>query len=230
MAKYEQRLKAREMRKEGISIITIAKKLQVTKGSVSLWCRDIILTQAQNEQLVKNKGLSYMNGRRMGAETNRKKKQDAIKEADSWGKKLINNISNKELLLISVALYWCEGSKTDTTSSLMFVNSDPNMILIMKKFLIQGLKVKPEDLVCAIQINKIHEERIQKVLIFWKKLLELKNSQIRKPYFVNTKVSKIYENYDTYFGVCRLFVRRSKYLKYKMLGLIKALNDKILSG
>ncbi len=230
MAKYQQRIKAREMRKEGISILTIAKKLAVTKGSVSLWCRDIILTQEQNERLVKNKGLSYMNGRRMGAETNRKKKIDAIKTADDWGEAQIKSLSKRELLLVSMALYWCEGSKTDSTSGFMFVNSDPEMILIMKKFLISVMQVDPEDIVCCIQINRIHENRIHKVLIFWKKLLELKSSQIRKPYFVNTKVNKVYENYDKYYGVCRLFVRRSKYLKYQTLGLIKAFKKEILSA
>ena len=67
-------------------------------------------------------------------------------------------------------------------------------------------------------------------MIFWKKLLELKNSQMRKPYFINTKVNKVYENYENYYGVCRLLVRRGKYLKYKMLGLIKAFRNELLSG
>ena len=112
----------------------------------------------------------------------------------------------------------------------MFVNSDPEMILLMNNFLVDVMDVLQEDIVCCIQINRIHEQRIKKVLIFWKKLLGLKGSQIRKPYFVNTKVNKVYENYDTYFGVCRLFVRRSKNLKYKMVGLIKALKNQILSA
>ncbi|KKR32082.1 MAG: hypothetical protein UT65_C0009G0010 [Parcubacteria group bacterium GW2011_GWF2_39_8b] len=228
MAKYEQKLKARVMRKEGISIITIAKKLGVTKGSVSLWCRDILLTPEQVEKLKGQKGSAM--GRWLGAESNRKKKRDAIEQADDWGKAQIRNISKRELLLISTALYWCEGSKMDSSSSFMLVNSDPDMILIMKKFLLSVLKVKKEDLVCGIQINRMHENRIHRVLIFWKKLLELKGSQIRKPYFVNTKVHKVYENYDKYYGVCRLFVRKSKHLKYKILGLIRALKSEILSA
>src|SRR3989338_6561667 len=98
----------------------------------------------------------------------------------------------------------------------------------MKFFLTQIVKVSPEDIFVRIPINRIHESRIEKVLIFWQKMLDLKSSQIRKPYFVNTKVNKVYENYDKYYGVCRLIVRRSKHLKYKMLGLIKALKNEIL--
>src|SRR3989338_1310963 len=201
MAKYDKRIKARAMRKNGISIIVIARKLAVSKSSVSLWCRDIILTEEQSKKLVKNKGVSLTTGQRMGAETNRKKKTDVIKTSDVFGKRIIKKISKRELLFISTAFYWCEGSKTDSTSTFIFVNSDPDIILIMKK-----------------------------VLIFWKKLLKLKSYQIRKPYFVNTKVNKGYENYDRYYGVCKLFVRRGKHLKYRMLGLIKAMKNDILSG
>lgn len=228
MAKYDKRLKARTMRKEGISIIVIAKELDVSKGSVSLWCRDILLTSEQVEKLRKQKGSAM--GRWMGAESNRKKKIDAINEANAWGEQHVKKISDRELLLISMALYWCEGAKTDSTSSFMFVNSDPEMILIMKFFLVQVVKVSPEDIFVRIQINRMHESRIETVLIFWKKLLELKSSQIRKPYFVNTKVNKVYENYDKYYGVCRLLVRNSKHLKYKMLGLIKALKNETMSA
>jgi len=230
MAKYDKRIKARAMRKNGISIIVIARRLAVSKSSVSLWCRDIILTEEQSKKLVKNKGVSLTTGQRMGAETNRKKKTDVIKTSDVFGKRIIKKISKRELLLISTAFYWCEGSKTDSTSTFIFVNSDPDMILIMKKFLIYVMEVPLEDIVCSIQINRMHENRIKKVLIFWKKLLKLKSYQIRKPYFVNTKVNKVYENYDRYYGVCRLFVRRGKHLKYRMLGLIKAMKNDILSG
>lgn len=229
MAKYEDRIKARLMRKDGMSIIVIAKELGVSKSSVSLWCGDIILTAEQFEKLRKNMGVSFKYGQRIAAQVNKQKKLDAIEEADIWGKNLVKKISSRELLLIATALYWSEGSKTDSTSTLMFINSDPNMILLMKKFLIQAMGVKSEDIVCGIQINRVHEKRIKKVLSFWQNLLKLRYSQIRKPYFVNTKISKVYENYEDYYGVCRLLVRKSKNLKYKMLGLIKAMKSNVLS-
>ena len=228
MAKYDKRIKARIMRKEGISIIVIARDLNVSKSAVSLWCRDILLNFEQIEKLKKQKG-SVM-GRWMGAESNRKKKRDAINDANNWGKQHIKKISKRELLLIATALYWSEGSKSERTSGFIFVNSDPEMILVMKLFLVNVLHIPSEEIVCSIQINRIHERRIDVVLNFWKKLLNLQNSQFRKPYYVNTKVSKVYDNYDNYYGICRLVVRRGMNLKYRMLGLIKSMKDNILSG
>ncbi len=230
MAKYELRLKARKMRKSGESIVVISRNLNASKSIVSLWCRDITLTSSQIEKLRKNKGISVSTGQRMGAETNKKKKSASISIANEWARNLIKKVAKRDLALIASALYWCEGSKTDTTSTFIFVNSDPQMILFMRNFLVSVMGVSQEDIVCGIQINKIHEQRIGTVLIFWKKLLNLDNSQIRKPYFVNTKVSKIYDNYDTYFGVCRLFVRKGKQVKYKMLGLIESLKRESMSG
>ena len=228
MAKYAQRIKARHMRGGGISIIVIARKLGISKSSVSKWCRDIILTEEQFEKLRKNRGISLKTGQRMGAETNKNKRLHAIKMAEDWGKKLIKKISKREILLIAAALYWSEGSKSDRTSGFIFVNSDPEMVLVMKLFLVNVLHIPSEDIVCSIQINRVHEKRIKTVLSFWKKLLHLKKSQFRKPYYVDTKINKIYDNYENYYGICRLVVRRGMNLKYKMLGLIKAVKDDIL--
>lgn len=230
MSKYDKRLEARVMRGKGVSIIVIARELGVSKSSASKWCRDIILTEEQFKKLRENSERAAKYGQRMGAETNKNKKLKAIREAEIWGGELVNNISNRELLLIATALYWSEGSKSDSTSGFIFVNSDPEMILVMKLFLTNVLNIASEEIVCSVQINRIHEVRINTVLSFWKKLLDLQNSQIRKPYYVNTKVNKVYENYENYYGICRLVVRKGKNLKYRMLGLIKALKGDILSG
>jgi len=230
MAKYKERIQARAMRGKGISIIVIARKLLVSKSTVSNWCNDIALTKEQYQKLEKNKYISLTKGQRMGAEVNKNKRLTAISEARLYGKRIIKNISKRELLLIVTALYWCEGSKSQRTSGFMFVNSDPEMICVVKQFLIHNLDIPVEDIVCSIQINRIHEPRIKIILSFWKNLLGLSKEQLRKPYYVDTKVSKIYDNYDSYYGICRLSVRRGMNLKYRMLGLIQSMKSEILSG
>lgn len=230
MSKYKERLIARKMRTNGYSINVISDKLKISKSTVSLWCRDIILTEDQITKLNKNKGISQTNGQRMGSVTNRNKKIKTILDSEKWAREKIQNISQRDLLFIGVSLYWSEGSKTESTSTLLFSNSDPEMIIMMKKFLIEIMGVKKEDIACRIQINITHRKRIAEVLNFWKKVLGLPSGQIRKPYFVKTKVKKVYENYDNYFGVCRLFVLRGKWSKYKILGLIKATKKGIMSA
>jgi transcriptional regulator with XRE-family HTH domain len=230
MSKFVEKLKAREMRRKGKSLLEISRKLNVSKSTVSKWCEDIMLSEIQVTTLLNNRNELLTRGRMMGAMVNKKKKQGVISRANTFGEKVIKKISKKELVLIATALYWAEGSKSESTSRFMFINSDPDMILLMKKFLISTMDVPPEDIVCSVQINKIHEERIDVVLNFWKNLLILPEEQMRKPYFVNTKATKVYENYNNYFGVCRLIVSKSSQLKYKMNGLIKALKRETLSA
>lgn len=225
MSKYEKRLKARSLRKSGESIILIAKKLGVSKSSVSLWCNDITLTPEQIEKLVKNKGVAWSSGKRIGSIVNHQKKVRAIKNAEDEGVKIIGRITKRELMLVATALYWSEGSKSDGTSTFLFVNSDPKMVYFMKKYMKDILKVSDEDIMCRIQINQVHSGRIKTVLNFWQNLLKLEKHQIKKPYFVKTNLNKVYANHDEYFGVCRLFIKRGKDQKYKMLGQIKALKS-----
>ncbi len=230
MSKYDKRLIAHEMRRKGISISVIAKEPGVSKSTASKWCLDIPLTEEQKKNLLQNSSIGAKRGQQLGAETNKKKRSDAIKEADAWGMDTVSKISSREALLIATDLYWSEGAKSDSTSRFVFANSDPEMILLMKNILIRVMGIQKNDIVCTIQINRIHEPRIETVLNFWKKLLKLEDSQLRKPYYVNTKLSKIYENHDNYYGVCRLIVRKSKPLKYKILGLIKGVRRGIMSA
>lgn len=51
MAKSKERNKAIEFRRKDESIKRIAKILNVSKGSVSLWCADIELAQKQTKKL-----------------------------------------------------------------------------------------------------------------------------------------------------------------------------------
>ena len=228
MSKYELKEKARELRKSGFPINQIKDELKLSKSTVSFWCRDIVLTKEQYKKIKKEHIFKTQKGRLIGAQMNKNKRLNAIKEADILGKKLIKKISKRELLLIATALYWSEGSKSERTSGFIFVNSDPEMILLMKLFLVNILNIPKKDIVCSIQINRIHEKRIKIVLNFWKKLLNLPDNQFRKPYYVNTKVSKIYQNYENYYGICRLLVRKGMNLKYRMLGLIKAVKGDVL--
>ena len=121
------------------------------------------------------------------------------------------------------ALYWAEGGKARSTSGFIFVNSDPKMILLMYYWLLTDLDVPKSDLSPRISVNINHKERIGDILHFWSNLLELPTDVFDNPYYVKTRNRKVYDNHDSYFGVLRLKVNRSTFLKYKMLALIEEL-------
>lgn len=51
MAKFKEKIQARELRRNGESIGGIGRKLGVAKSTVSLWCSDIGLSEEQIRKL-----------------------------------------------------------------------------------------------------------------------------------------------------------------------------------
>ncbi len=219
MAKFEKRIQARLLRRKGQSTGDIASKLGISKSTVSIWCGDIKLSKNLREKLFKNQS----KGRRLGSVANKNKKMAAIQFYLENAQKQVGRLNERDLLMVATALYWAEGSKSDSTAGFMFINSDPIMVHLIKRFLNQVLSIENSDIVCTVQINKLHKPRIGKVLKFWSNLLGLPAKQFNKPYYIDVKPSKVYENYNMYYGTLRMKVKKSSRLKYYMLGLIQVL-------
>lgn len=222
MAKFEKRLEARKLRRQGWSIRSIATHLDVSRASSSVWCRDLELTAIQRKRLVQNAINAGLQGRLIGAEMNRRKKEERVRFHQEAGKRAFQGITKREFLIAGLSLYWGEGSKK---SRLGFVNSDPAMIQFMFRWFQEAMGVKKKDFMPRIFINAIHKPRIAKVLRFWSGLLQLPAQQFGNPVFINRNPRKVYENYDSYYGLLAIHTSKSTELKYRILGLIDGLKD-----
>jgi len=139
--KKEEQVKARELRKDGMSLNEIVEELGVSKSSVSLWVRDIVLTARQRQRLSK-KGhtIDAIEKRRKiildrGIAERKVHTDNAMNE--------IKKISDENLKYLGIALYWGEGAKTQRCR-VELANSDPHLIKVMVLFLIRVCKV-PHD-------------------------------------------------------------------------------------
>lgn len=220
MAKFKKRLEARQLRKEGYSIRSIAQQLDVSKASASTWCQDLQLTKKQEERLMRSAIKAGHLGRLKGALANKTRKEQRIQFHNETGKKLLQRIHVQEFLIAGLALYWGEGNKK---SRLSFINSDPAMIQFMLLWFQKAMGVKREDFMPCVFINAIHKPRINKIVRFWSNLLELPPRQFSNPVFIKRNPRKVYENYDSYYGLLAIRVRKSTDLKYRILGLIEGL-------
>lgn len=218
MAKFEKRLEARKLRRGGWSINVIAKHLGVSKASASVWCRDVELTLKQKELLLHK---NYA-GRMKGAAANKRKKEERILFHKENGRTIMGKLTERELLIAGVTLYWGEGNKK---SKIGLTNSDPTLIKFAQRWFRAALGVRQEDFMPRLFINNIHKKRVKLVLQFWSNLLQLPLEQFGKPVLLKKNPKKVYENYDNYFGVLALHVKRGTDLKYKILGLIDALKN-----
>ena len=82
-----------------------------------------------------------------------------------------------------------------------------------------------KDFMPRISINEIHKPRIGKVLEFWSDLLGLPIEQFGNPWFIKTKVHKVYHNHEVYNGILRLGIRNAAPLSHKTLSFIELLSE-----
>jgi hypothetical protein len=209
------------MRKEGGSIRDIASCLGVSRGSVSVWCSDIILSEEQINSLHEKMIRGSYRGRLLGSAIQKQKRIDKITLYEQEGFLTVGNITERELLMLFLGLYLGEGAKTG--NCFQFVNSNTELIKIVIKCLKEIFNIHPNRIYCHILLNKLHETRKYFIEKEWSRVLDIPKKQFCKTIIIESKNKKIYENNKVYLGTLVLRVKRSSELQYKILGLAKGL-------
>lgn len=221
MAKFKEKIRAQKLRKQGKSIKEIAKKLEISKGTVSIWCRDIQLTSNQimrlNERQIRGRYKGIIKGAKIQRERYLKKVRTIKKQAY----KEIDKLSKRDLFIAGLGLYWGEGSKTGCL--VRFYNSDPRIIYFMMKWFREIFHIPTERFAMFININKIHKKRLDDIKEYWSKLTKVPIRQFRNPTLIKTKSKKVYANFNEHFGTLSIRIRKSSELFYKIQGYIETL-------
>ena len=152
--KQKERLKARSLRAQGLSIQQIANQLNVSKSSVSNWVRDVELTDTQRHALH-----ARQKGQKAGSEANRKRAQKDRLHQQMIGRQHAHQGS--QLHLQGCMLYWAEGAKR--RGRIHFVNSDVKMMLLFMRFLREELDVSNEGIVMYIHCYTHDPNEIKRI-------------------------------------------------------------------
>ena len=224
MSKFDKKILSENLRRSGRSIGTIAKQLEISKSSASIWCRELMLSNKQKETLRLNTIRAGNIGRLKGAKMNMQKRLLSLDKAREFATGKITKISDNELFLAGLCLYWAEGAKSNS-SKLTFTNSDPRMICFILKWLKKNFSVQSNDIIPRISINIIHKPRENKILEYWSATLNIPKSQFRKTTFIKTKLRKIYTNHNNYFGILFVGVHKSTMIWYKILACINRIKQ-----
>ncbi|MBI2066202.1 hypothetical protein HYT60_01735 [Candidatus Woesebacteria bacterium] len=221
MSKSVQKIRARELRKQGQSIKEIAKKLKVSPSSVSTWCRDIELTPKQTKTLEERARDPYYGRRGVYLASLKRKQNLKINKLIKEGAKEIGNLTKRELFLVGVALYWGEGFKKDKQAGI--ANQDPKIINMFIKWLQVCFGYRKTNLVARVIINSSHKSRAGEIQHYWSKQTGIPMEQFRKPTLQTIIWKKKYENPNDYYGVLRIKVRKSADFLRSIYGFIAGL-------
>lgn len=218
--KYQQRLLAQQLRQEGKSYTDILRQVKVSKGTLSLWLRDIILTEAQKKHL-------YITRRQQHIYDLAKKKQlekevrknNTINEA----KKEMSNFLPSPLFLSGVMLYWAEGDKAGQAEAIKFSNSDPLMIALMMRWFREVCHVPEQKFRIALHIHELHnEEEIKK---YWSEITKIPLHQFHKTQIKPTSLG--HRRKYLYKGTCSIRLGDSTLLR-KIYGWRLGIMEQIL--
>lgn len=223
MAKYLLRIKARELRFQGLSIKDIASQLEVAKSSVSYWVRDINLTAEQLEILKKSELSGWEKGRLKSRQIKRENREAMLLAFTQYGIKQFSHLKKREFFIAGLALYWAEGGKSSKNRRVEFCNSDPRMVKFLILWLKECFEVESMDLRAVVGINEIHYQREQIVKEYWSKISGIPLGQFRKTSFKKVKNKKVYDNFDQHFGTLSVLVAKSTNLYYRIMGQIQGL-------
>jgi hypothetical protein len=222
--KLKEKEKAIKLRKKGFSYSEILKEIPVAKSTLSLWLRSVGLAKKQKQRLTEKRLAAALRG----AQAKRNYKEKIIEEIKNKARREIKEISNRELWLMGIALYWAEGIKEKIKSSnVKFSNSDPRMIKLFLKWLQRICKIPKQDIFFEIYLHKTAAERENEIKQYWSEITTFPLSQFTKIRWKKHNLSPKRKNIGKkYYGQLRINVRKSSTFNRKIAGWVEGICQK----
>ena len=218
MARFKDRERSLELRKQGMSYSQIKRIIGVNKSTLSGWLKDYPLSKERIKEL------RDWNEQRIERcrETKRVKKEARLNGFYKEQKETIFPLDKKELYLAGLFLYWGEGSK-NSEAKLSVSNTDPSVIKFFIYWLTKYLKVPRSKLKVYLQLYA--DMDIENEKSFWSITLNIPLNQFSKPYIKNTPSTRINHKGGFGHGTCNLGIGDAR-LSEKILMAIKSISDK----
>lgn len=217
--KRAERDKAIFLRNQGLSYSDILKKLPISKGSLSYWLRDVKLNtfyQKDIENRILNNRVKFLEYNRVRSNRIKAEKQVLYNKS----KDEIRGISDQELKLIGIGLYWAEGYKANSWKTASFTNSDPGMISLMMRWFREICGVREERFRLKVQTHD--NKTVKRIEEFWSDITGIPLSQFTKATVTISKSSKLIRGNTLPYGTLQIRVSDIKLLT-KIKGWIKGL-------
>jgi len=209
MARRKDKEEAIKLRKQGLSYSQIKQKLGVSKGTLSPWLANMPLSKERMRELQFNDAVIE----KIRA-TKLRKKNERLSGVYEAVAKRVGKLSQKEIFLAGLFLYWAEGTKRQNCT-VTLANTDPQMIKFHLKWL-RSLGVRKEYI--YVRLHLYSDMKIKEEMDFWSKVTKLPLSNFKPPYIKNSKFSQI--TYQTFgHGTCNIIVYNRDLYEYIIQGI-----------
>ncbi|MEP7166351.1 MAG: hypothetical protein ABI758_00045 [Candidatus Woesebacteria bacterium] len=212
-----------ELRRQGLTYSEILKQIPVAKSTLSLWLRSVQMAKQQEQRYTEKKRLAGIRGG-LARKTERIQRQELIM---NLARAEISEISDRELWLMGIVLYWAEGTKEKiyrTGHTVVFTNSDSKMISVFLQWVEICLKIPREDVYFNLHIHDTHRSRVNEHIAFWNKVIGMRYNSLEKVYFKKHNPSPKRKNLNqSYHGQLNVKIRNSVDLNRKIAGWVEGI-------
>ena len=197
--KTGERERARELRALGWSIKEIEHQLGVSRSSVSVWVRDVVLGPAERQALLEKTKLGPIVAAARKCAVARERRRAFQLEGRRLARERDSTYAS------GCMLYWAEGAKE--RNSVRIVNSDCELLVAFANFLRTHFDV--DDSAMRVRCNLYADNAVEQQAIerYWLDSLGLSPSSLRKSSVnVHSKYSRKKRANKLPYGTCELTV------------------------
>jgi len=200
-----------KLRLKGWSYSQIKEKLGLSKSTLSGWLEKYPLSPERITALQGRNPRRIENFRA----TMQKKREAKNQIAYSKVERDIQKLSERELLIGGLFLYWGEGTKT-SPATVMISNTDPAVLRYFVRW-IRLFNVPTEKMHILLHLYK--DMNVEKEIQFWSKELGLSKERFHKPWIKDSKLTDITYKSGFGHGTCHVRVYSRELYDYVMMGL-----------
>ena len=218
---WQKKEQIQALRRQGLSYREILSKIpfRLSKSTVSLWCKNVELTPEQLDRLDQLKGENWYRNRLKGSKTIQRRRAEEIRNIKAKAQAEVPHLTQKELWLAGLMLYWAEGGKKQKVE---FSNSEPNAVRFMMRWFQEICRVPRNKIRAYLNIHSGQDDELIKV--FWSEVTQLPLSQFGKSYV--KKEGTDHRKNILYHGTIKITIC-NKNLLHTIQGWIEGFSGKI---
>ncbi|MBI2674338.1 MAG: hypothetical protein HYX22_01190 [Candidatus Yanofskybacteria bacterium] len=224
------KFKAYKLRMAGRSYTEINRLLNVPKSTLSGWFSTLDIPPEAKERISKR---VYEKSVLALVKRNKQQTEQAqirARETRALAIKEVGSLSNRDLFIAGISLYWAEGhkkpiylnGKVRTHHPISLTNSDPKMVALFMRFLREVCSVKDDKISVGIRFFE-HQDPVY-LLDFWQKIVRIPSSRFQKVLQTISISSKRIRPFNSLpFGVVQIRVGDTP-LFHKIMGWIDGMS------
>ena len=226
--KRSERDEAIRLRREGVTYYDIMQRVGIPKSTLWRWLKAEGLVETQPQRLTELKRLAQQKGAAV-VKARRIARTRAIMEQASGE---IGVLSQRDLWLLGLALYWAEGSKQkprNVSSGVIFTNSDPTAVQLFVRWVTEICGVPHAALTFELYLHETADGK--RALTYWREQLGVSAEQLCRVRWKRHRPATRRTNVgDSYHGLIRVRVARSSALNRRIAGWVVGVGNALGSG